>query len=101
MQLHAMWIVSEFRILHWYEVSGASLIQGLPVAAAVHRFKDAAAGHADIHMFGVARIDVDRMHFRSIRRAILAAAAPCISHGMLVESRDTVPRLPANLPANQ
>ena len=53
-----------------------ALDHDLPGLAAVGGFMDAAAGHAEIEMLGIAGIDDDRMHLGPVGRAVLHRAHP-------------------------
>ena len=91
-ETHAMRVVSELDVGIGLEVRAHALVQRPPVGAAVLRFEHPAARHADIHMQRVTRVDQDRMQFRSVRRAVLVAAAPRLALRMRVETRDPFPR---------
>src|SRR6266581_3018379 len=74
------------------EIRLYAVIERTPVAAAVVGLEDSSAGHADIHVRRIARIDLNRMQLRTVRRAVLVAAAPCLTLRMLVEAIHSPPR---------
>src|SRR5881398_2672908 len=96
-----MGIVSVFCIGIRKEVCPHSAIEWLPIRAFVLRFEDAATGHADIHMLGIARIDQDGMKLRPVRRSVLIATAPCLALRMFVEAVDAMPVRAAIIRAEQ
>ena len=67
-------------------------IERLPIRSRVRGFEDAAARHADVEVLRIEGIDQDRMQLRTIRRAVLIAAAPGFALRMLVESVHAGPR---------
>ena len=87
----AMRIVPVFGVRIGHEKRFDAFVERPPVRAAVGRLEYAAAGHPDVHVAGIARIDEDRVQLWAVRRAVLIAAAPRLALRMLVEAIDTGP----------
>src|SRR5438552_3451507 len=92
MKPHAMRIMTVLRVRVGKEVRAYAMIERPPIGPAIDRFEDAAAGHADVHMPWVARVDQHRVHLRAIRRSILIATTPRLARRVLVEAFDAAPR---------
>ncbi len=75
--------------------------QRRPGLAAVGRFMHAAARHAEIQMLRIARIDIDRMHRRPVRRAALIVAPHRLEDGIVVDRGDRRPAVAAVFAAEQ
>jgi len=56
------------------QVRPHAAIQRTPIGAAIGRFEHASAGHADVHMPCIARVDQYRMQLGSVGRCVLVAA---------------------------
>ena len=69
-----------------------SLDQRVPGFPAIGRFVHAAAGHGEVQVRRVARVDDDRMQFRSVRCAVLHAAHPFTVLRIVVDAGKRRPR---------
>src|SRR5262249_48855768 len=101
MQPHAMRVMAVFGVRDGDKIGPAPRVERLPVGAFVHALEDSAARHPDVHVIRVARINVDRMHLRPVRRAVAQAAGPRRPHRMIVESGDRFPGVSAVFRAEQ
>ena len=101
MQPYAMRIMTEFRRRLRQEIRLDPGVQRPPGRAAVARFENASARHADVHVIGITGVDQDRMQFRTVGRSILVVAAPGLAHRVLVEAIDADPRGAAIFGAKQ
>ncbi|MNT24823.1 hypothetical protein D3C72_1603200 [compost metagenome] len=89
---HAVRILAVFRIGVGQEEGQAAAVERLPVGPRVGALEHAAAGHADIKMALVARIDQHGVHLGSVGGAVLLAAGPVAPHRVVVEARHGLPR---------
>ena len=89
---HAMRVVTVFGVGIGQKVRPHAPIERPPICAAVVRFEHASAGHPDIYVFGIARIDQHRMQLGPVGRCVLVAATPRLALRMVVESVDAAPR---------
>src|SRR5262249_36293829 len=101
MEPHTMRVLAVFGIFFGPACGQTASIERLPISAPVHAFEHAAARHPDVHMIRIARIYNDRVHLRSIRRAVLLAAGPRLTHRMIVKSGDRFPGVPTVFRAEQ
>src|SRR5262245_16282686 len=90
-QSHTMWVVSVFGIRIGQKVCDTAGIERMPIGSTVGALEYPAARHPEVHMVRVARVDIDRMHFGSIRCAVLSASGPGEPHGMIVKTRYRFP----------
>src|SRR5262245_19837177 len=81
-----MRVVAVFWVRDGDKIGRATRVERLPVGAFVHALEDSAARHPDVNVIRVARVDVDRMHLRTVRRAVAKPAGPGRPHRMIVES---------------
>src|SRR5439155_8191815 len=91
MHAHAVRVVAKFGFRIRQKIRSDSAIQWTPILPPVHRFEDATAGHADVHVFGIAWVDENRVQLWSVGSAVLVATAPGFALRVLVEARHTSP----------
>src|SRR5712692_1170355 len=101
MKPHTVRIVTILRIGDRYKISGADLVQRLPIRAAIRAFENSAHRHAHIHVIGIARIDKYRMQLRTVGGTVARASGPRRAHRMVIEARDAFPVRAAVLAAKQ
>ena len=76
-------------------------LSGMPVGAGVGGFEDAAAGHPDVQVARVERVDEDRVQLAAVGRAVLVAAAPRLARGCSLNPATPIPGRAAVVGAEQ
>lgn len=73
----------------------------MPVGAAIGRLERAAAGHGEVEVRRVARVDQDRVQLAAVGGLVLVAADPAVLLGVIVEAGDRRPGDAAVVAAEQ
>ena len=94
MHPQAMWIVSVFGVWIRQKISSTAAIERFPVCARIDTFEYAAAGHANVNVVFVERIDIDRMQCCAIGWPLLRAAQPRGAVRVEIKSIDAAPGHP-------
>src|SRR5215472_17960204 len=91
MQANAMRIMPILGVGIRKEIGADAPVERPPVCAGIRRFEYAAAGHADVHVARVARVDQDRMQLRAVGCASLIISTPRFALRMFVQTLDASP----------
>ena len=87
-----MRVMAVFGIRLRQEIRFYAAIERTPIATGVLRLEHPSTGHADIHVRRISRIDLNGVELRTVRCAVLVAAAPCLALRMRIESFHSPPR---------